>query len=109
MKRPASALTALAITLSALGTTADSAQAYSLPVYQYKLFCKALAKGHAVMTSNCETQEVLSFRQLQMIWQTPPAPEIQKKCYANNAPDARTGSGSYVKFLNCITTNTGNG
>jgi hypothetical protein len=109
MKRPASVLAATLFTAAALAGGMATAQAGSLPVYQYKLFCKALGKGHDVMVQNCETQEVLSYKQLREIWQTPPSEDIQQRCYARNQPDKRTGSGSYVKYLNCIITNTGNG
>jgi hypothetical protein len=109
MMRPASVLAATLLALASLGGIMATAQAGGLPVYQYKLFCKALGKGHAVMVENCETQEVLSYKQLREIWQTPPSDDIQERCYARNQPDKRTGSGSYVKYLNCIITNTGNG
>jgi hypothetical protein len=109
MKRPASVLAVILVTSAALVGSMALAQAGGLPTYQYKLFCKALGKGHAVMVQNCETQEVLSYKQLRSIWQSPPAEDIQDKCYARNQPDKKTGSGSYVKYLNCIVTNTGNG
>ncbi len=109
MKRPASGLAVIMLSFAALGGGMALAQAGGIPTYQYKLFCKALGKGHAVMVQNCETQEVLSYQQLRSIWQSPPTEEIQSKCYARNQPDKRTGSGSYVKYLNCIVTNTGNG
>ncbi|GLS23060.1 hypothetical protein GCM10007874_60800 [Labrys miyagiensis] len=109
MMRPASFLAATLFTLAAWAGSMAAAQAGGLPTYQYKLFCKALGRGQAVMVQNCETQEVLSYQQLRTIWRTPPAEDIQDKCYARNQPDKRTGSGSYVKYLNCIITNTGNG
>ncbi|CAM5773401.1 hypothetical protein LMIY3S_04166 [Labrys miyagiensis] len=109
MMRPASTFAATLITLAALGGSMAAAQAGNIPTYQYKIFCKALGKGHAVMVQNCETQEVLSYKQLRTIWQSPPDEDIQDRCYARNQPDRKTGSGSYVKYLNCIVTNTGNG
>lgn len=109
MKRPASRFAAILFSFVALTGGLTVAQAGGLPSYQYKLFCKSLGRGQAVMVKNCETQEVLSYQQLRSIWQSPPSEDIQTKCFARNQPDKRTGSGSYVKFLNCIITNTGNG
>ncbi|WP_448954310.1 hypothetical protein [Labrys neptuniae] len=109
MKRPASAFAALLFCLSAFGAGTSLAQATTLPVYQYKLFCKQLGKGNPVMTQNCETQEIMSYNQLRQIWRTPPTIEVQDRCFARNQPAPRTGLGSYVKFLNCIITNTGHG
>lgn len=109
MKRPASAFAAFLLLLSALGAGTIPARATTLPVYQYKLFCQQLGKGNAVMVQNCETQEIMSYNQLRRIWRAPPAAEIQDRCFARNQPAPRTGLGSYVKFLNCIITNTGHG
>jgi hypothetical protein len=109
MKRAALGLATILVTFTTCGIAGAWAQASGLPVYQYKRFCQDLAKGHAVMARNCESQEVLSYDQLRRIWQDPPSETIQDKCNASNVPNRRTGSGSYVKFLNCIVTNTGNG
>ncbi|MDT3381465.1 hypothetical protein ACETRX_27455 [Labrys portucalensis] len=109
MKRPASGFAALLLCLSAFCAGAQPAQATTLPVYQYKLFCQQLGKGNAVMVQNCETQEIMSYNQLRRIWRAPPAAEVQDRCFARNQPAPRTGLGSYVKFLNCIITNTGHG
>ena len=91
MKHPASAFAAILLTLAALGGSTEVAQAGGLPIYQYKLFCKTLGRGHAVMVQNCETQEVLSYQQLRTIWHSPPDEQIQDRCYARNQPDRRTG------------------
>jgi len=108
MKRPAFGLAAI-LALAAGLCVGTAHAAAGLPSYQYKRFCHDLAKGQPVMTANCETQEVLSFNEFHRIWQEPPAARIQEKCYASNMPNQKTGSGSYVKFLNCIITNTGGG
>jgi hypothetical protein len=106
MKRLAFGLAAILV-IAVPGIAVAQAQGNALPVYQYKRFCKNLSKGQAVMARNCEAQEVLSYNQLRTIWQDPPAEKIQDKCYASNNPDRKTGSGSYVKYLNCIITQTG--
>jgi hypothetical protein len=109
MKRPASSLAVFLFSAAMLCGGMAMAQAGGIPAYQYKVFCKALGRGQPVMVQNCETQEVLSYQQLRVIWQSPPTEDIQAKCYTRNQPDRKTGSGSYVKYLNCIVTNTGNG
>jgi len=50
---------------------------------------------------------VLAYRQLRSIWQAPPSERIQERCSNAGVVSRAAGTGSYVKYLNCIITYMG--
>ena len=108
MKCAGHGLAVLLVAVAALGTIDTKAQAAGIPTLAYKRFCRDLSRGQPVMAANCEAQEVLAYRQLRTIWRSPPSDRIQEKCSNAGIVTRATGTGSYVKYLNCIITYTGN-
>ncbi|MDQ0391043.1 hypothetical protein [Labrys monachus] len=108
MKCAAHGLAVMLVAAAACGVTEMKAHAATIPVLAYKRFCRDLSRGHPVMAANCEAQEVLAYRQLHAIWQSPPSDRIQDKCSTAGVVSRTTGTGSYVKYLNCIITYMGN-
>jgi hypothetical protein len=108
MKCAAHGLAILLAAVAAVGAADIEAHAATIPVLAYKRFCRDLARGQPVMAANCEAQEVLAYRQLHAIWQSPPSDRIQDKCSMAGIVRRATGTGSYVKYLNCIITYMGN-
>jgi hypothetical protein len=108
MKCAAHGLAVLLAAAAAFGATETKAQAGAIPALAYKRFCRDLSRGQPVMAANCEAQEVLAYQQLRTIWQSPPSDRIQEKCSLAGIVNRARGTSSYVKYLNCIITYTGN-
>ena len=107
LKRPAAFLPVVLVAVAAFGATETRSQAAPIPILAYKRFCYNLARGQPVMAANCEAQEVLAYRQLRTIWRSPPSDRIQGRCSDAGIVSRASGTGSYVKYLNCIITYMG--